>query len=367
MRNSRQRQIIETVIRQRTDHPTAAEVCSDAHQFDETISLATVYRNLNLMVEQGKINKLHMLDGVDHFDPIPDNHSHFYCKKCKKISNIKLRKSKLTLTGTGTINNVAGYAGVFNNGKTTINGDITISHTGGYYAVLNHGEMIINKAKITADADTNSVVVNGYYSYGNTSNHREGYVEGVAHANPKMTLGSGVVIDGTNAINGTIKNDDGGVMTINGGNYTASGAGAFQNANKATINGGTFTQTNAEKPLLYNQHYAGGNNEGILEINGGLFKYAEDTFVETTEGSKITIKGGAFSFAPEEEYIADGVEFEENDNHLWTVKAPTELPEDNEEEEEKNPATADNLFTFVAIFAGALVTLGATLVASKRV
>lgn len=274
--------------------------------------------------------------------------------------------AKLTLTGTGTINNVAGYAGVFNNGVTTIDGDITINHTGGYYAVLNHGEMIINKAKITADADTNSVVVNGYYSYGNTSNHREGYVEGVAHANPKMTLGSGVVIDGTNAINGTIKNDDGGVMTINGGNYTASGAGAFQNANKATINGGTFTQTNAEKPLLYNQHYAGGNNEGILEINGGLFTYAEDTFVEAKDGGKITIKGGAFSFAPEEEYIADGVEFEENGNHLWTVKAPIELPEDNEEEEEKNPATADNLFTFVAIFAGALVTLGATLVASKR-
>ena len=274
--------------------------------------------------------------------------------------------AKLTLTGTGTINNVAGYAGVFNNGETTIDGDITINHTGGYYAVLNHGEMIINKAKITADAYTNSVVVNGYYSYGNTSNHREGYVEGVAHANPKMTLGSDVVIDGTKAINGTIKNDDGGVMTIDGGNYIASGAGAFQNANKATINGGIFTQTNARKPLLYNDYYAGGNNAGILEINDGLFRYAEGTFVEDMDGGKSTIKGGAFSFAPEKEYIADGVEFEENGNHLWTVKAPIELPEDNEEEEEKNPATADNLFTFVAIFAGALVTLGTILVASKR-
>ena len=274
--------------------------------------------------------------------------------------------AKLTLTGTGTINNVAGYAGVFNNGETTIDGDITINHTGSYYAVLNHGEMIIKKAKITADADTNSVVVNGYYSYGNTSNHREGYVESIAHANPEMTLGSGVVIDGTKAINGTIKNDDGGVMTINGGNYIASGAGAFQNANKATINGGIFTQTNARKPLLYNDYYAGGNNVGILEINDGLFRYAEDTFVEAMDGGKITIKGGTFSFAPEEKYIADGVEFEENGNHLWTVKAPIELPEDNEEKEEKNPATADNLFTSVAIFAGALVTLGATLVVSKR-
>lgn len=277
--------------------------------------------------------------------------------------------AKLTLTGKGTINNVAGYAGVFNNGNVTIDGDITINHTGSYYAVLNHGEMIINKATIKADEKTNSVVVNGYYNYGKTSNHREGYVEGVAHANPKMTLGSGVVIDGTNAINCTIKNDDGGVMTINGGNYTASGAGAFQNAHKATINAGVFTQTNAKKPLLYNDYYTGGNNEGILEINDGLFNYAEDTFVIAKDGGRITIKGGTFSFAPEEEYIADGVEFEKNDNNLWAVKAPIELPADSEEEEkkeEKNPATADNLFTFVAIFAGALVTLGATLVASKR-
>ena len=277
--------------------------------------------------------------------------------------------AKLTLTGTGTINNVAGYAGVFNNGNVTIDGDITINHTGGYYAVLNHGEMIINKAKIIADADTNSVVVNGYYSYGNTSSHRVGYFENVAHANPKMTLGSGVVVDAPDSENVTIKNDDGGIMTINGGTYIASGAGAFQNANKATINAGVFTQTNAKKPLLYNDYYTGGNNEGILEINDGLFNYAEDTFVIAKDGGRITIKGGTFSFAPEEEYIADGVEFEKNDNNLWAVKAPIELPADSEEEEEKkekNPATADNLFTFVAIFAGALVTLGATLVASKR-
>lgn len=274
--------------------------------------------------------------------------------------------AKLTLTGKGTINNVAGRAGVFNNGATTIDGDININHTGSYYAVLNHGEMIINKANITADANTNSVVVNGYYSYGDTSSHRVGYVEDIAHANPKMTLGSGVVIDGTDAENCTIKNDDGGIMTINGGNYTASGAGAFQNANKATVNGGTFTQTSSIKPLLYNSYHPGGNNEGILEINDGHFKYAEDTFVEDTEGSKITIKGGAFSFAPEEKYIANGIEFEKNDNNLWTVKAPIELPEDNEEEEEKNPATADNLFASVAIFTGALAALCATLVASKR-
>ena len=277
--------------------------------------------------------------------------------------------AKLTLTGKGTINNVAGYAGVFNNGEAAIDGDITINHTGSYYAVLNHGEMIINKATIKADKNTNSVVVNGYYDYGDTSSHRVGYVKDVAYANPKMTLGSDVVVDAPDAKNVTIKNDDGGIMTINGGTYIASAAGAFQNAHKATVNGGTFTQTNVKKPLLYNVYYAGGNDEGILEINDGLFNYAEDTFVEAKDGGKITIKGGTFSFAPEEEYIADGVKFEKNDNNLWAVKAPIELPADSEEEEEKeekNPATADNLFASVAIFAGALVAFGATLVASKR-
>ena len=168
--------------------------------------------------------------------------------------------AKLTLTGKGTINNVAGYAGVFNNGEATIDGDITINHTGSYYAVLNHGEMIINKATIKADKNTNSVVVNGYYDYGDTSSHRVGYVKDVAYANPKMTLGSDVVVDAPDAKNVTIKNDDGGIMTINGGTYIASAAGAFQNAHKATVNGGTFTQTNVKKPLLYNVYYAGGND-----------------------------------------------------------------------------------------------------------
>ena len=47
-------------------------------------------------------------------------------------------------------------------------------------------------------------------------------------------------------------------------------------------------------------------------------------------------------------------------------KITTSLKKPEEEKEEKNPATADNLFASVAIFAGALVAFGATLVASKR-
>ena len=51
MRNSRQRKIIETVLKELPEHVTAIEVHRNARVFDETISLATVYRNLRLMVE----------------------------------------------------------------------------------------------------------------------------------------------------------------------------------------------------------------------------------------------------------------------------------------------------------------------------
>lgn len=273
--------------------------------------------------------------------------------------------AKLTLTGKGVINNVAGRANVFSNGEVTIDGDITINHTGAYYAILNHGEMMtINKVTVNAGAGTNSVIVNGYYGFGSTD-HRVGHVADVNYEKPQMTLGADVVVNIEGAVNTTIKNDDNGVMTIDGGIYAGSAAGVFQNANIATINGGEFVQANSDKPLIYNDHFDGGKNAGELNINGGRFIYAEDTFIEATDGSATTIKGGEFSFAPDEEFIAEGVEFEKNANGAWVAKAPVELPsEDNNEE--KNPATADNILTFVATFAGALAALGATLVVAKK-
>lgn len=106
MRNSRQKQVIKTVIKGRYDHPTAALVCEEARQFDETISLATVYRNLNLLVESGEISKIHMPDGGDRFDYDPKPHAHFYCEKCKKLSNIKTRQSRLNLMRLEAMNGI---------------------------------------------------------------------------------------------------------------------------------------------------------------------------------------------------------------------------------------------------------------------
>ena len=106
MRNSRQRKIIETVLKELPEHVTAIEVHRNARVFDETISLATVYRNLRLMVEWGNFKKVLLPNGNFCYDPIIENHSHFYCEKCKRLSNIKLRKSKLNLMRLKATNNI---------------------------------------------------------------------------------------------------------------------------------------------------------------------------------------------------------------------------------------------------------------------
>jgi len=68
-------------------HPTAEQVYSAIRKDLPTISLATVYRNLNLLSEQGEIAKLEV-NGEFHFDADICCKSHCICKKCGKIIDI---------------------------------------------------------------------------------------------------------------------------------------------------------------------------------------------------------------------------------------------------------------------------------------
>jgi Fur family peroxide stress response transcriptional regulator len=52
------------------------------------ISLGTVYRNLAALAEEGKIKQLSVGDSSDHFDGDISPHSHFYCEKCGKVSDV---------------------------------------------------------------------------------------------------------------------------------------------------------------------------------------------------------------------------------------------------------------------------------------
>ena len=79
---SHQRESIINFLTGRTDHPTADAVYQYLRNDLPTISLGTVYRNLNQMAASGRILRLHVDGKTDHYDACTDPHAHLLCTKC---------------------------------------------------------------------------------------------------------------------------------------------------------------------------------------------------------------------------------------------------------------------------------------------
>ncbi len=88
MRNSKQRETILKIVLASCDHPTAEMIYEKARLEINNISLGTVYRNLNLLSEQGLIRRIKLLDGNDRFDKTTISHSHFICDNCNRVIDI---------------------------------------------------------------------------------------------------------------------------------------------------------------------------------------------------------------------------------------------------------------------------------------
>ena len=90
LNKSRQREKIYDFLMTRHDHPTAEVVYENVRADFPSISLGTVYRNLQLLTSIGRIQKLHFEDGSDHFDADVSRHYHFACRKCGSVEDIMI-------------------------------------------------------------------------------------------------------------------------------------------------------------------------------------------------------------------------------------------------------------------------------------
>lgn len=89
-RNTRQRQLVlEAVYRLR--HPDAEEVYSEVAREHPHVSKATVYRNLNLLAQQGDIRKVETAECAARFDGRTETHYHFRCRLCGKIEDAPMK------------------------------------------------------------------------------------------------------------------------------------------------------------------------------------------------------------------------------------------------------------------------------------
>ena len=88
MKYSKQRELILQALKDNPVHPTADCLYSCLKDANPELSLATVYRNLNLLADNGIINRVSGLDGSAHFDHNTHKHYHFICSKCNKVYDV---------------------------------------------------------------------------------------------------------------------------------------------------------------------------------------------------------------------------------------------------------------------------------------
>lgn len=87
-RYSYQRELIYHAVCERRDHPTAEMVFAALKPEYPSLSLGTVYRNLNLLAQEGRL--VRMPFPVERYDGDLHSHSHFCCEKCGKVQDVAL-------------------------------------------------------------------------------------------------------------------------------------------------------------------------------------------------------------------------------------------------------------------------------------
>lgn len=91
---SKQRELIIENLRKRKDHPTAEKLFIDLKKEMPELGIATVYRNLTELCDEGIIIKVKSKTGPDRYDGNTKSHIHFECKECRKIVDIYLKEEQ---------------------------------------------------------------------------------------------------------------------------------------------------------------------------------------------------------------------------------------------------------------------------------
>jgi len=103
-RNTKQLQVVWEAIKDDASHPTADQVYDKVRKRLPNVSLGTVYRNLQKLVADEKLQIL-MLGRSQRFDPLAKRHQHFICEQCGRVFDVlvntddEIRPAKLPHAG----------------------------------------------------------------------------------------------------------------------------------------------------------------------------------------------------------------------------------------------------------------------------
>lgn len=93
-KRSRQRERILNVLKGTGAHPTASWIYDKLKGEFPDLSMGTVYRNLNILKEQGLIRKIDFGSTFDRYDANTAPHYHFICERCGSIIDLDMHIDK---------------------------------------------------------------------------------------------------------------------------------------------------------------------------------------------------------------------------------------------------------------------------------
>lgn len=89
-KNSKKRQAIFELLCATKEHPTAEMIYKALKPDYPELSLGTVYRNLNILAEEGLVVSVVRVAGQERYDATTTPHAHFICRKCCRVLDIDL-------------------------------------------------------------------------------------------------------------------------------------------------------------------------------------------------------------------------------------------------------------------------------------
>jgi len=87
-RNTIQKTLVKQTVKSFHGHPTAQEIYDKISVEYPGISMATVYRNLHALAEQGELKSLYVAGFPEKYDAINDGHHHAVCRVCGDFIDI---------------------------------------------------------------------------------------------------------------------------------------------------------------------------------------------------------------------------------------------------------------------------------------
>jgi Fur family peroxide stress response transcriptional regulator len=69
------------------DHPNAQRIYDEVKKIHPTVSLATVYKTLRILTEQGLIQELNLPESQARFDSYVEPHINLVCLQCGRIQD----------------------------------------------------------------------------------------------------------------------------------------------------------------------------------------------------------------------------------------------------------------------------------------